>query len=84
MSESLVFRVARFVGCLDDLGNLPALRAVLVARGLTTNCGEKYLRCPVCGFAYSRRSFWKHVYSRHLDEIVQAVEEWRKRAEKRT
>jgi len=77
--ESLALRVARFVGCLDDLSNMPALKAVLMVRGLTANCDEKYLRCPVCGLVYSRRGLWRHVYYTHYDEILQALDEWQKR-----
>jgi uncharacterized C2H2 Zn-finger protein len=83
--EVLAVRVARFVGCLDGLSNMPALKAVLVARGLATNCDEKYLRCPVCNLVYSRRGLWRHVYNTHYDEILQALDEWQKQvAEKRT
>jgi uncharacterized C2H2 Zn-finger protein len=85
--ETLAVRVARFVGCLDDLSNMPALKAVLMARGkrLAANCSEKYLRCPVCNFVYSRRGLWRHVYNTHYNEILQALDEWQKQvAEKRT
>jgi hypothetical protein len=82
-SEDIPKQIAKFLSCDEkSLNSAPALKAIvkvyLILKGVKQSCEGNTAVCPFCGYLYSRKGLWRHIYCAHYDELLKIVDEYMK------
>jgi len=76
LGELAPLKIAKFLSCLDSLDFAPTLKRAVLSSVTTPDCGKSFVKCPFCGYTYTRKGLWRHIYNTHYDELLKIVDRY--------
>lgn len=70
-------QIAEFISCREH-SLYRSFVEFLRARGIDRSCSDYGVKCPFCGFTFSRKGFKNHLLKAHYSEVLQLIDEYYK------